>query len=68
MKAYVEISKITETFLTFSKTDLCNEIIQSINGNTKEDGFKAALFVLPSVILANCDPVYVPVESKDDPQ
>ena len=58
-KAFVEIEEMTETIIKFVNSGKYKDFVDTINGDTKEDGFRGALFIMPSVILSNCEITYV---------
>ena len=65
MKAYVDVSEIANTLIKFLSSEEYDRTINSLNGKTMEDGFKNAMFVVPMIILTNCDVLYLK-ENEDD--
>jgi len=64
MKAYIEISDAINAMFKFLKSENYSKMIDALNGDTKEDGFRGAMFVLPSIMLHYCDVVYI--KDKED--
>ena len=63
MKAYVEISDVVNAMFEFLKSENYSKMVEAVNGDTKEDGFRGAMFTLPAVMLHYCDVVYVKDEA-----
>ena len=59
MKAYIEIDDMINAMFKFLKSENYSKMVEAINGDTKEDGFRGAMFTLPAVMLHYCDVVYV---------
>ena len=54
MKAYVDIEILTKTLIEWLQTDKYKDIVDALNGKTKEEVFRNTCLVLPSLILAIC--------------
>ena len=63
MKAYVEISDVVNAMFEFLKSENYSKMVEAVNGNTKEDGFRGAMFTLPAVMLHYCNVVYAKDEA-----
>lgn len=59
MKAYIEISDAVNAMFKFLESENYSKMIDALNGDTKEDGFRGAMFALPSIMLHYCDVVYI---------
>ena len=64
-KHYFDINEICEFLLKIDGSEKYKEIVEAINGDTKEDGFRGAMFILPSLIMGCCRH-YVTEEKADD--
>lgn len=62
MKAYIEVSDMINAMFQFLNSENYSKMVESVNGDTKEDGFRGAMFTLPAVMLHYCNVVYI----KDD--
>lgn len=54
MKAYVDIDILTKTLINWLNEDKYHQILDSLNGNTREEVFRNTCLILPSLILAIC--------------
>lgn len=63
MKAYIEIDDMINTMFKFLKSENYSKMVEAVNGNTKEDGFRGAMFTLPAVMLHYCNVVYIKDEA-----
>jgi len=64
MKAYVEIGDMINSIFKFLKSENYSTMVEAINGTTKEDGFRGAMFIFPSIMLHYCDVIYT--KDKED--
>ena len=64
MKAYIEIDDMINAMFKFLKSENYSKMVEAVNGNTKEDGFRDAMFTLPAVMLHYCDVIYI--KDKED--
>ena len=64
MKVFVDVGDISNMLVRFIASGEYKTILDALNGDTKEDGFKGALYIVPSLILANCDGVSVTHDKK----
>ena len=63
MKAYIEIDDMINTMFKFLKSENYSKMVEAVNCNTKEDGFRGAMFTLPAVMLHYCNVVYIKDEA-----
>ena len=54
MKLFFEIGEVANMLLRFVTSDNYSTVVDALNGETKEDGFRGAIFIVPSLIIANC--------------
>lgn len=59
MKAYIEISDACDTIVQWINSGEYKQFVEACQGDTKDDGFRAACFVLPSILLAKCNVTYI---------
>lgn len=54
MKVFIEIGEMTHELIKWLNNDEYKAVLESLNGETKEEIFRATCMILPSIILAKC--------------
>ena len=54
MKVYVEIGEVANMLVNWLNSGDYHDVLEALNGETKDEVFRAACLVLPSIILAKC--------------
>ena len=54
MKVFIEIGEMTNELVKWLNSGEYKTILESLNGETKEEIFRATCMILPSIILAKC--------------
>lgn len=57
-KIYVEVSDIMNNLVEWINSGEYKKVVESIQGETKDEIFKSTILVIPSVILAKCNKFY----------
>ena len=59
MKAYIEIGEATNAIIELINSGAYKTMLEACNGETKEDGFRGAMFILPAIMLHYCNVIYI---------
>ena len=59
MKTYVVIGEACNTIVRWINSGEYRQFVEASQGETKDDGFRAACFILPSILLTKCDVTYI---------
>jgi len=54
MKIYIEAGEMAQKIVEWIDSGEYKTVLEALNGETKEEVFKATCFILPSIILAKC--------------
>lgn len=58
MKAYIEIGEATNKIIEWINSKEYERFRDSCIGDTKDDGFRGACFIIPSILIAKCNIIY----------
>lgn len=53
-KVYIEINEATNAIVNWVNKKEYKQMLDALNGDTKEDGFVGACMILPFILLAKC--------------
>lgn len=54
MEIYIEFGEMTQKIVEWIDSGEYKTVLEALNGESKDEIFKAACFTLPSIILAKC--------------
>ena len=58
MKAWIEIGDATNKIIEWIASGQYRDMMEATVGDTKDDGFRAACMLLPSVLMTKCEVTY----------
>jgi len=58
MKVYIEIGEAINEIVNWINSGEYKTMMNACNGETKEDGFRGACFIIPSILCAKCQLKY----------